>query len=81
MVTSGVTSRGDGPAGRIEITLHWHDGDPAFVATPTDDGLHLVVDPRLSDAQVGHACDQLGEWGSAAHAAWRQALGITPERP
>jgi len=65
----------------VEVMLHWHDGDPAFEVTTMEGRLVIRADPRLSDGQVQRACEQLGEWGPRAHAAWQRVVGLTDSQP
>ncbi len=65
----------------VTVSLTWSEGDPAMSVAETDDGFHVVADPRLSEAQVTQACTELGALGDEVCEAWRARVGLSDLRP
>lgn len=61
----------------VTVDLEWFEGDPCMVVTETGDGYAVVVDVRLSQAQVDKACAELGAAGREVLEAWRARVGLT----
>lgn len=64
----------------VKVDLEWSEGDPCLSITPEGDDLHAVVDVRLSEAQVLHACRSLGETGTQVLEAWRAKVGLSRQQ-
>ena len=59
----------------LTVALDW-TGQQSFVVRLTDDAIHVLAQPELSELQVMAACDLLGESGQDVLAAWRRAVGL-----
>lgn len=59
----------------MQITLAWC-GTPELVVMVDHDQLSVTVDPRLSEHQVRHACDQLGDAGEIVFDRWAALVGL-----
>lgn len=68
---------GGGCSVDVFVELEWSDGEPILSVTEGAGGLHVVADVRLSEAQVEHACADLGDFGPAVAGAWRGRIGLT----
>ena len=65
----------------IHVDLAWSDGDPSLSVMEEPDGLRVVADYRLSEAQVDQACAQLGPAGVEVGEAWRTRVGLSDRQP
>ena len=60
----------------VKVDLEWSEGDPCMSVTESENGIHAMVDVRLSQAQVELACAELGDAGPAVLGAWRARVGL-----
>lgn len=68
-----------GSAVDVHVDLCWSEGDPCLRVTEAEGGLRVEADPRLSLAQVDHACVELGDRGEAVRRAWQEHVGLSEE--
>ena len=65
----------------IHVDLAWSDGDPSLSVVEEPEGLRVIADYRLSEAQVDQACAQLGPAGVGVSEAWRARVGLSERQP
>ena len=65
----------------IHVDLVWTDSDPSLSVIEESDGLRVIADYRLSEAQVDQACAQLGPAGVGVGEAWRARVGLSDRQP